>query len=327
MLNYIIIKCMKDIVKIIKKFNKNRTDKDIIYARLDALDAYSKQVGYRKFIKEYIRSYFRSIWYHKFDTELAITAILKNEAPYIKEWIEFHKLVGVQKFYLYDNESTDNVKEILQPYIDSKEVIYKYFPGKHAQMAAYQDSIYKNATKVKYMAFIDIDEFITPIKHNTIPEFIEYFEKKINHKIDAVGINWVIHGFNGHKTKPEGLVCENFYKCSYTAERNNHIKSIVNPRSVLAADHPHFCLHRIGSKVVNCNGDNIYGPFAGPYIDEIYISHYWTKSNEEYIIRCQKGKAGYSTPIPLKYEPDYLSTDNNYPVDRFIPQLKEKLSR
>ena len=32
---------------------------------------------------------------------LSIVAISKNEAPYIKEWIEYHKLVGVERFYFY----------------------------------------------------------------------------------------------------------------------------------------------------------------------------------------------------------------------------------
>jgi len=28
---------------------------------------------------------------------LAIAAIFKDEAPYLKEWIEYHKLVGVER--------------------------------------------------------------------------------------------------------------------------------------------------------------------------------------------------------------------------------------
>ena len=59
---------------------------------------------------------------------LSITAVLQNEAPYIKEWIEYHRLVGVERFYIYDNESTDNVKEILKPYIDLGIVCYHYVP-------------------------------------------------------------------------------------------------------------------------------------------------------------------------------------------------------
>ena len=39
---------------------------------------------------------------------LAVCAIYRNEAPYLREWIEFHRLVGVERFFLYNNESTDD---------------------------------------------------------------------------------------------------------------------------------------------------------------------------------------------------------------------------
>ena len=80
----------------------------------------------------------------KFENELAIGAIMKNEGPYLKEWLDFHILVGVTKFYLYDNESTDETKEILKPYIKSGIVEYNYWPGKAMQMAAYFDILDKH---------------------------------------------------------------------------------------------------------------------------------------------------------------------------------------
>lgn len=66
----------------------------------------------------------------EYKNKLSFVAIVKNEAPYIIEWIEFHKLVGVDKFYIYDNESSDNLKELLQPYIKSGIVVYHSSPGK-----------------------------------------------------------------------------------------------------------------------------------------------------------------------------------------------------
>ena len=54
----------------------------------------------------------------RFPQYLSLCAIVKNEAPYLPEWIEFYKLVGVEKFYIYDNDSTDNTKEVLKPYIE-----------------------------------------------------------------------------------------------------------------------------------------------------------------------------------------------------------------
>lgn len=53
-----------------------------------------------------------------FDYSVSIVAILKNEAPYIREWIQYHLLVGIQHFYLHDNESTDDVYSILKPFIN-----------------------------------------------------------------------------------------------------------------------------------------------------------------------------------------------------------------
>jgi hypothetical protein len=34
---------------------------------------------------------------------LSICAIFRHEAPYLREWIEFHKLIGAERFFLYDN--------------------------------------------------------------------------------------------------------------------------------------------------------------------------------------------------------------------------------
>ena len=52
----------------------------------------------------------------------AIVAIVKNEAPYIAEWIDYHKKIGIEKFYIYNNDSTDNLVEVLRKYIDEGSV-------------------------------------------------------------------------------------------------------------------------------------------------------------------------------------------------------------
>lgn len=44
----------------------------------------------------------------------SICAIFKDESLSIKEWIEYHKLIGVEHFYLYNNKSKDSSVSILQ---------------------------------------------------------------------------------------------------------------------------------------------------------------------------------------------------------------------
>ena len=40
----------------------------------------------------------------KFKYSVSIVAIAKNEGIYFKEWIEYHKLIGIEHFYIYNNE-------------------------------------------------------------------------------------------------------------------------------------------------------------------------------------------------------------------------------
>ena len=48
---------------------------------------------------------------------LVACAIFRDEAPYLAEWIAFHRLVGVEHFFLYDNGSTDDPRAVLDPLI------------------------------------------------------------------------------------------------------------------------------------------------------------------------------------------------------------------
>ena len=44
---------------------------------------------------------------------LAVAAIFKNEGPYILEWVACHRVMGVDRFFIADNNSTDETTNIL----------------------------------------------------------------------------------------------------------------------------------------------------------------------------------------------------------------------
>lgn len=79
--------------------------------------------------------------------KVSIGAIFKNEALYLKEWIEFHRIVGVEHFYLYNNNSDDNYREVLEPYIKRNIVTLVDWPKNQAQIEAYKDCIHKYAKR------------------------------------------------------------------------------------------------------------------------------------------------------------------------------------
>ena len=66
---------------------------------------------------------------------------LKIGSPYLKEWIEYHKIVGIQHFYMYNNNSNDDYLAILQPYIEAGDVTFLNWPYEQGQMSAYRDCV------------------------------------------------------------------------------------------------------------------------------------------------------------------------------------------
>ena len=91
---------------------------------------------------------------------LAIQAMFLNEARYLREWIEFHRLVGVERFFLYDHESTDGGAELLAPYVEEGIVVLHDWPVHPGLLEANQDCIERHCDDARWVAFMDIDEFL-----------------------------------------------------------------------------------------------------------------------------------------------------------------------
>lgn len=129
-----------------------------------------------KFNNLVIRLFFRK---PKMDKKyyLSLCTIFKNEAKYLKEWIDYHLIVGYEHFYVYNNFSEDNYKEILAPYIEKGLLTLIEWPIKAGQMQAYNDCVEKYKNESCWIAFQDVDEFAVPIKYNDVKDYLKQFEK------------------------------------------------------------------------------------------------------------------------------------------------------
>lgn len=237
---------------------------------------------------------------------LAICAIAKNEAPYFKEWIEWHYKCGVEKFYIYDNDSSDNTREVLAPYIESGLVEYTFFPGRQQQLAAYDDCFERHRLDTRWLGIIDLDEYIVPIKDKSIPDFLHRMEE-----FSAVEINWLIYGSSGAKTREEGKVMDRF-RCHSRPEHrlNRFVKSIVDPRRVCTMTGCHEAA-RISGRSADPNGNILKKGFRDrePQHDVIRINHYAVKSYEEFQGKRARGRARVNTLRDDNYFRNYDLND------------------
>ena len=123
---------------------------------------------------------------------LAVCAIFRDEAPYLAEWVAFHRLQGVERFWLYDNLSRDDWRSALEPYSDIVEVIP--WPEEPGQDSAYSDCLKRHRSDARWIAFLDLDEFLFSPTERSLVEVLPEFERH-----PAVVVNWRMYGTNGHE--------------------------------------------------------------------------------------------------------------------------------
>ena len=235
---------------------------------------------------------------------LAVVSIMKNEAPYVKEWLDYHLLAGVEHFYIYDNDSPDNLKEILQPYIDAGTVTYKFYPGKARQYEAYNEAVQKYKFFCRYIAFIDADEFIFPQENKSITEVVDEI---LADKPKAGGLAANIYYFGSNNLEKADYskgVLERFTRRApvdwipLIGEQKNmpggtaHVSTITDPRKVRFFGNPHFAKYFEGYSAVNSNGGEVPLFYNNPpLVDKIVMNHYSVKSKEEYLTKISRGTA------------------------------------
>jgi hypothetical protein len=254
---------------------------------------------------------------------LSACLFVKDENSYLPEWIEFHRLAGVEHFYIYDNGSRIPVRDTL-PADDTVTVID--FPNKGSQVWAYGHCATNFKGDSNWIAFIDADEFLFPTVHHDLREILPPYEK-----FGGLGVNWLLFGSAGHLERPSGLQIENFQMRSEDSyERNLLMKSIVIPRLVTANVHTHCFPLQSGYMTVNEDFKPTSGAHSSPHATKKFrINHYWIRSKAEFQAKINRGRSDESR---LLDDSDFLvDTVSNVVRDttilRFADRLKEKLER
>ena len=263
----------------------------------------------------------------KYPYNLAICAILRNEGKFVKEWIDWHLMIGVEKFYLYDNESDDNMVDVLRPYIEKGIVDYTYYPGRCRQLPAYNDCLRKHCYDTEWLAVIDGDEFLCPLGGKNLLDFLRQMSVQCQN-MGGLGVNWRVFGSNGHIQSPIGGVIENYTRRAMDGYSmgNRHIKSIVNPRRARCFMNPHWAIYYSGYIAVDEEGvpTQCYLAQAGiGQLKHVFLAHYVLKSYEDWLRRRKMGAAD-STLIQDTSRAAFASGDRelNTVCDESLLRLK-----
>ena len=276
---------------------------------------------------------------------LAICALIQNEGHFLAEWIEFHRLVGVSKFILYDDCSTDDTLDVLRQRARGDIIFHSYsgswdcerYDGPHNnlgchksnQMHAFNHFSQNHSDVAEWCAFIDPDEFLYHTEFDSIPSFLGRFPG-----VPAVVANWMIFGSNGHQDRPAGLTTEAYTRRGEAGEPDpygRHVKPIVcmasGPRWGPNGSHcPVY--DSPGVLPVDHNGNP--NPWSmRPEAEDfgLLVNHYYHRSHKEAAAKLVRGYHNIPAGYPGKDRLD--AHDRNEVEDRrilrFLPKLQKEL--
>lgn len=265
---------------------------------------------------------------------VSICAIFKNEASYLKEWIEWHKIVGIEHFYLYNNNSDDEYMCVLQKYIRMGLVTLIDWPMLQGQIPAYHNCIELYGKESKWLGFIDIDELIVPRNTDEVYSFLKKFENKA----PAVAIHWRTFGASGRVDRDiRGLMAEDFVVCWDGYDPIG--KCFLNMKyEIRLSDNESMCHHMVwartkGIKVppLDERGKIFWGiPKEEKKVEikniPIQINHYVVKSYNEFVTNKLKKGDPYFKVSPKSMEYFYhhneLCMSTDYSAYKYLIQLK-----
>jgi hypothetical protein len=203
------------------------------------------------------------------------------------EWLQHHVGVGVDLFFVYDNESSPPISEIINKSLFKDRIMVFEAPGRVVQMQSYGrciEGIKSGSLPLcDWLAVIDEDEFIIcengDIK-KTMEEYAEY---------SGLVINWRVYGSSGLKCRtPDPQMGKFVHPTSPDNFVNWHVKSIVNPLKVKRPRRNPHVFRYLEGESVGVDHIPLVGLWRVPVYKKIWINHYYTRSQEEWATKVRR---------------------------------------
>ena len=247
-----------------------------------------------------------------------IITCMKNEAPFILEWVAYHRSIGFTDFLVFTNDCDDGTVEMLETLqghgiLTRMDNPYKEIPGDHnpqkgALRFAEDLEIVQQAD---WVMIADVDEYVNVhVGDGTLDAlFAETGE------IDVISMQWRLFGNGGISQFSDNLILKQFDKCAP--------KFCPNPvqawavKSMFSTKGPHVAgkFTRIGVHRPNNAGKDVgeirwidgcgrpvldkfvkegwrFGTHSYGY-DLVTLNHYAVRSAESFMVKRDRGRVNH----------------------------------
>ncbi len=267
-----------------------------------------------------------------------IVTTMKNEGPFILEWIAYHRAIGVKNFLVYTNDCTDGTDTMLKTlqktgFVQHRENPYsggKIKPQQAALKAADAEPVVQDSD---WLICMDVDEFIN----------IHVGDGCLSDLFKAVGganmiaLTWRLFGNDDIHEFNDTPMCAAFTSCAPKLIRKPHqawgFKTLYRNQSIfkkLGVHRPKGLKPQLWEDInwVNGSGDpmpnnmfrNGWRSTVSTYgYDLVTLNHYAVRSAESFLVKRDRGRVNHvDRDQGLAY---WFRMNNNAEEDRSIQRM------
>jgi glycosyltransferase involved in cell wall biosynthesis len=263
-------------------------------------------------------------------TSATVCLIVKNEAPYLIEWLAHYLCLGFDQILVYDNESSDGTAGVVEACarVDSRIILRSWpdKPGRIPQASAYMDAV--ATTQTEWVACFDADEFLVLHEDASIGAYLSRFGDDAG----AVAINWLLFGSGGEELFRDEWQAVRFRACADNRRdsKNGVFKSIVRRKDAMGFVGHRFKLSRghyvddagqVANMISASRTASISHRFA-------QLNHYVVRSRAEFDDKRARGNparpAGHRDKYAYRNDAFWRDHDTNQRSDAAIDAWFER---
>ena len=280
---------------------------------------------------------------------VTIVTTMKNEGPFILEWLAFHRMIGVTDFLVYTNDCTDGTDTMLalleeKGLVQHRENPFRQHPGLKPQHAALQaadgEAIVQAAD---WLICMDVDEFIN----------IRCGGGRLDDLFAAVAdanmisLTWRLFGNSDiHEYRDEPVIAQ-FTRAAPELIRKPHqawgFKTLYRNQGIfrkLGVHRPKGLHPQLVDEIRWVNGSgrpmpehayrNAWRSTLETYgYDLVQLNHYAVRSAESFLVKRDRGRVNHvERDQGLAY---WFRMNNNAgeerSIQRLLPAFREELAR
>ena len=220
----------------------------------------------------------------------SIVTTARWEAPYVAEWLAYHRAIGFEHVYLYCND--DDPAELYTAaagWIEGPDpfVTFAHCPYQGQQWWMFRHFLQTHAAETEWVLFIDLDEFLSLRRDVDIDAFV----RRQPSDAGFILFHWTMFGHAGFKERPPGSVLTQYTRRQCGVHRDTKLLARTDRISpeILKPELMGYPMHGLeprfqtpGTRGYDVIGQDMAGYWPDP--DALFKARYFEPADAERIL-------------------------------------------